>query len=59
MFWKHIRDENNNWPFSDQISNIATHFLICLTYSDQTKGYVYIGGSLGLTPFKVIVTNTQ
>jgi len=27
--------------------------------SDQTKSYVYIGGSLGLTPFNVIVTNTQ
>jgi len=27
--------------------------------SDQTKSYVYIGGNLGLTPFNVIVANTQ
>ena len=31
------------------LSNIAAHLLVCLTYF---KGYEYIGGSLGLTPFK-------
>jgi len=32
------RDENNScWPFANQFSNIATHFLICLTYFRSNK----------------------
>ena len=44
-------------PFADQISNIATISLFVSHISGQIKGYEYIRGCLGLTPFNVIVAN--
>jgi len=37
------------------VSHQPTHFLIFLTYLNQTEGYVCIASSLGLTLFNVIV----